>query len=161
MINKSKTCCFTGHRSIPSAQLESVEFYTCKTIESLAAQGYTTFISGGALGFDQLAAKIVLRLKQKYPQLSLIMALPCRNQDETWNTFQKNQYRRILERADSVICLNEKYCTGCMHQRNRFMVDNSDICIAYLTRSSGGTAYTVRYAEESGLGLVNIAHLIT
>ena len=30
------------------------------------------------------------------------------------------------------------------------MVDNADIVIAYCTRNSGGTAYTLGYAKEKG-----------
>jgi hypothetical protein len=47
-----------------------------------------------------------------------------------------------------------------MHKRNRHLVDNSSACIAYLTESKGGTAYTVDYAEKHGLTVFNIAELI-
>ena len=43
-----------------------------------------------------------------------------------------------------------------MHKRNRHLVDNSSVCVCYLNRESGGTAYTVRYAKEKGLEIVNI-----
>ena len=43
-----------------------------------------------------------------------------------------------------------------MHKRNRHLVDNSSLCIAYLTKESGGTAYTVNYARQSGLTIINI-----
>lgn len=161
MPDKSTACCFTGHRSIPAFQLANVELHTAKAIKSLADMGYTTFISGGAVGFDLLAAGIVLRLKAKYPQLRLVMVLPCKNQDAKWNLVQKNQYQSVLAHSDDVICLSENYFSGCMHIRNRFMVNHSNICIAYLTHNSGGTAYTVRYAEENKLGVINIAQLIT
>lgn len=160
LIDKTKNCCFTGHRTIPDKDAAMISSYTTEVIENLADMGYTTFISGGAIGFDLLAARIVLQLKTKYPQLRLVMALPCKNQDAKWNMFQKRQYRSILDNADEVICLNEEYCTGCMYQRNRFMVDNSFVCIAYMTHTSGGTAHTVRYAEERELGVVNVAQFI-
>ncbi len=159
MPDKNTVCCFTGHRTIPAFQLAEVEACTAKAITSLADLGYTTFLSGGAVGFDLLAAGIVLRLKNKYPHLRLVMVLPCKDQSAKWNYVQKQQYESILSRADEVICLSENYFSGCMHIRNRFLVNHSSICIAYLTRSSGGTAYTVRYAEECDLGVVNIAQL--
>ena len=44
-----------------------------------------------------------------------------------------------------------------MLKRNRHLVDNSSVCICYLTESTGGTAYTVEYARKSGLTIVNLA----
>lgn len=52
---------------------------------------------------------------------------------------------------------SEEYTRGCMHKRNRHLVDNSSACIAYLTESKGGTAYTVDYAAKHGLTVFNIA----
>lgn len=44
-----------------------------------------------------------------------------------------------------------------MAKRNRHLVDNSSVCVAYLTQSGGGTAYTVEYANKHGLKIINIA----
>ena len=43
-----------------------------------------------------------------------------------------------------------------MHRRYRHLVDHSGVCVCYLNRDSGGTAYTVRYAKEKGLEIVNL-----
>ena len=42
--------------------------------------GYTTFISGMALGFDMICAEIILQLKKEYPNIKLIGAIPCKHQ---------------------------------------------------------------------------------
>jgi hypothetical protein len=44
-----------------------------------------------------------------------------------------------------------------MQKRNRHLVDNSSVCICYLTKPTGGTAYTVNYARRSGLQVINMA----
>ena len=31
------------------------------------------------------------------------------------------------------------------------------VCVCYLNRESGGTAYTVRYAKRKGLEIINLA----
>lgn len=46
---------------------------------------------------------------------------------------------------------------GCMHKRNRHLVDNSSACISYLTENKGGTFYTVNYAKSKGVEVINIA----
>ena len=47
--------------------------------------------------------------------------------------------------------LQEKYEAGCLLARNRYMADRADVLLAYCERESGGTAYTVRYAQKHGV----------
>lgn len=154
---KSFTCCFTGHRIITGESKIYVFNRLCDTVRELYLQGITNFVSGGALGFDTLAAFAVLHLKRKFPKIKLTLALPCRDQDSRWSHADRETYRKILDAADEIICLNESYCTGCMHQRNRLMVNLSSVCVAYCTKASGGTAYTLSLAESEGLGVINLA----
>lgn len=72
-------------------------------------------------------------------------------------TTKDNIHKR---QADKVVYTSKEYTRGCMHKRNRHLVDNSSICIAYLTEQSGGTAYTVDYARKNGLIVINIAEKI-
>ena len=53
------------------APAEEVERGVIKVVEELIQKGYLYFGAGGALGFDALASEAVLRLKKKYPQLTL------------------------------------------------------------------------------------------
>ncbi len=120
-------------------------------------QGYRYFGCGGALGFDTLAAQTVLRLREIYPEIRLILVLPCRDQTRGWKQADVAEYDRIMKAADKVTYTSEQYYSGCMHKRNRHLVDNSSLCICYLTEQSGGTAYTVNYARSQGLKIINIA----
>lgn len=120
-------------------------------------QGYHYFGCGGALGFDTLAAQTVLRLREIYPEIRLILVLPCRNQTRGWKQDDVAEYDRIMKAADKVTYTSEQYYSGCMHKRNRHLVDYSSLCICYLTEQSGGTAYTVNYAQSQGLKIINVA----
>ncbi len=51
--------------------------------------------------------------------------------------------------------MNDVYRSGIYHQRNRLMVDNSSLVIAY-SDGTGGSQYTVNYARKQGLGVKNI-----
>ncbi len=157
---KINRCCFSGHRNLPYGSKEKIASILGEVICDLRGKGYTQFISGGALGFDLLAAEVVLQKKSDIPNLKLIMALPCRGQNLKWSPVDKRRYEKVLRNADEVVYVTEKYCTGCMQLRNKFMVENSSICIAYKTRKSGGTAHTVNYAREKGLGVINISELL-
>ena len=120
-------------------------------------QGYRYFGAGGALGFDTLAAQTVLKLKSEYPEIKLILVLPCENQTRGWGRTNLEEYERIKALADKVVYTSKDYYSGCMHKRNRHLVDNSSLCICYLTEQSGGTAYTVNYARSQGLKIINVA----
>ncbi len=58
---------------------------------------------------------------------------------------------------DKVVYMSEHYTRDCMFRRNRHLVDNSSVCICYLTGKRGGTAYTVKYAEQEGIMVKNLA----
>lgn len=154
---KEKTVCFTGHREIPFLKAGAIKHMLKKTLENLIERGYCYFGAGGALGFDTLAAQTVLELKSKYPQIRLILVLPCLSQADRWSDRDKAVYEDIKNRADKVVYTAQEYFKGCMHKRNRHLVDNSSVCICYLTRKTGGTAYTVDYADKNGLQVINIA----
>ena len=147
---KSRTACFTGHRELPTDDLPEISKRVEDTLATLIEQGYRYFGAGGALGFDTLAAQVVLRLRERYPQIRLILVLPCLNQTRGWPQADIDTYEEIKRCADKVTYTSEHYFRGCMQKRNRHLVDNSSVCICYLTKPTGGTAYTVNYASEHG-----------
>lgn len=154
---KEKTCCFTGHRDIPSGQYQKIFAKTEETIEAFIQQGYLYFGAGGALGFDTIAALAVLKLKERYPNIRLILVLPCLSQTRGWSKEDIEIYEDIKRKADRIVYTSQEYTRGCMHKRNRHLVDYSSACISYLTENKGGTFYTVNYAKSKGLTVINIA----
>lgn len=154
---KFNTCCFTGHRLIRTCDKEVLIKNLNKNILELISKGVFTFITGGALGFDTLAAETLFEIREnKFPHIRVILALPCKNQDELWQEKDKERYRKILAKADDIIYLSESYSPYCMHKRNRFMVDSSRYCIFYLYNNRSGTYKTVKYALEKNLNIINI-----
>ncbi len=142
------TCCFTGHRNLPLSEREQILSVLTEKIEELISAGIAVFINGGALGFDTLSALAVLGLKNKYPNIKLKIYAPHKEQALRWSEENKSIYQYILSRADEVKILAPYNYTGCMHERNRRMVDDSDCVIAYVKKSSGGSYYTAAYAES-------------
>lgn len=157
MATRDRTCCFTGHRHIPENQYQAVAERLEATLQNLIERGVIFFGVGGALGFDTLAAKTVLRLKSKYPHIKLILVLPCLSQSQGWTEGDKQIYEDIKKQANKVVYTSEEYTKDCMFKRNRHLVDWSCVCVCYLTRDYGGTAYTVDYARRRGLSIFNLA----
>lgn len=156
-MTKETTCFFTGHRSYPREQYESIRSATESIIRTLYDEGYRNFICGGALGYDQLAAETVMRLRNnEYADMKLHLYIPCEGQAANFAPGDKFAYDYVRERADSEKVLYPRYVRGCMHARNRAMADDSSICIAYLKKPTGGTAYTVDYAQKKGIKIIYI-----
>ena len=150
------SCFFTGHRAISSALIPALEHRTeaaCKLL--IRDNNITDFIAGGARGFDTLAALTVLRLKNLYPDIRLLLYLPCTDQAWHWGKRDAERWQYILDRADEHRFIHDgKYISGCMQLRNRMMADDAKYGIAYCSRNSGGAYYTVTYAKKKERELI-------
>ena len=150
-----KRCMFTGHRKICARDVKLLPTWLDDQIERLIEQGYTDFCAGGAMGFDTLAALKIIEKKAKYGFIKLHLYLPCHSQTKFWSDSFKRAYQYVLDHSDSVWYASEEYTRGCMQRRNRAMVDASDVCLAYCNSATGGTRYTVSYAEKQGIKVIN------
>ena len=109
---KDETACITGHRTLSFFQKPKIKKRTKKVLIDAIEQGYRYFGAGGALGFDTLAAQAILELKNEYPQIRLILVLPCRDQTRGWKEADIAEYERIMKAADKVTKTShtEKVC---------------------------------------------------
>ena len=152
-----KSCCCTGHRpkgfpfpygadkqkhnAYLKALKDKIELAVCR-------YGITNFISGMAIGADLDFAETVLKLRNIYP-ITLECAIPCKNQTLKWSAKDVLRYQSILNSADEINLISERYTPECMLKRNRYMVDKSELVIAVFNGvQSGGTWYTVKYADS-------------
>ncbi len=150
-------CCFTGHRTVSPETAAALAHILDRHLERLATEGFTEFRTGGARGFDTIAALRVLSLKERFPVCRLRLILPCRDQTKFWRTGEKTLFEDILQKADAVDYITDTYTPACMYERNRALVNGSDLCIAYLTENCGGTLYTCTYALKHRVELLNVA----
>lgn len=145
-----KSCFFTGHRIIANEdkpQLRNKLKNVCMHL--IENEGVTRFISGGALGFDTIAAETVLDLKKRYPNISLHLYLPCTNQTARWRASDVDKWNKIKTLADEYkYIVNMPYIAGCMQLRNKAMVNDAKFAVAYCTKSFGGTYSTIKYAQD-------------
>ena len=155
-----RTVGFTGHRSLsPEETLQTAEALH-STVDLLISMGATDFYAGGALGFDTLAARAVLAAKNAGADVHLHLLLPFPGQDRRWGRGDKAMYRSILESADDHEYFCEKYLPGIYHLRDRAIAERSEVIVAFLSKGSGGTAYTVDLAESLGREIINLADRI-
>ena len=148
-----KVCAFTGHRKLAGTDFD--ELLLGRVVTNLVKNGVKRFLCGMAVGFDMKAAQTVIALKMTY-DIELVACLPCANQSERFSAKNKMLYDEILACCDEVVVLEEEYTQGCMHRRDRYMVDNSDIIVCFLRKKSGGTYYTVNYAKEANKKIIEV-----
>lgn len=89
---------FSRHRKIPPGQVDALARRLRLTIIKLIEDGYIYFLTGGALGFDTLAAKTILALQTNYPHIQLILALPCVSQADKWSSSEKQFMMKLRNR---------------------------------------------------------------
>ena len=145
-------CCFLGHRPEKLDQSpEEVRAWLEEQIDSAIADGYTTFISGCAMGVDIWAGQIVLRKKATHPALRLIAATPWPGFAGRWNDEWRRQYNGLLKSADLVINVCDHYHDSVFRQRNEWMVNHSSRVIAFWNGTPGGTKNAIDYAKGQGV----------
>ena len=128
-----------------------------RIVSEMYDRGYRNFCCGGAVGFDTLAEKAVLALREKHDDVRLVLILPCREQTKKWKAADVAVYEEILTLADEIIYTSEHFTPFCMHVRNRRLIEESSVCIAYLVTDSGGTASTVKHAQQQGVEIIKMA----
>ena len=149
---REEICCLTGHRRLPQNQMEGITEALKTAAEKLIAEGVKCFRVGGAVGFDTLAAQVLFALRERHPEIRVVLYYPFDGFTDGWSAEQTEVYQRLLPLYDDVICVcrRPKRPAYAYLKRDRWMVEGAGYVIAYCTKKTGGTAYTVRHAEKSG-----------
>ena len=156
--NIQKTAFFTGHRILSRTDLSDLPEKIFQCLSASYDSGYRRFFCGCALGFDTLAAFETVRLRERFPDVQLLLAIPCETQSDRWQASDRETYRRLLSPSDDRVVLSPSYYKGVMMTRNRYMADRSSLCICFLRNMRGGTASTVRYALlQDRIRVINLA----
>ena len=151
-----KACSFTGHRAISPVHIAPLTDLLDRAITYAYAEGCRTFFSGGAVGFDILAARRVLLFRISHPDVRLVMLLPCVGQEEKWSPEQRERYYQVLRDADELEYLADAYDPDCMRRRNAALVSRADMLVAYVARRSSGAGQTLAMAEKKGIPTYNL-----
>jgi uncharacterized phage-like protein YoqJ len=169
--SKEKTVCFSGHRpeKLPSGGDSSAE--VTRMLKSLLydeilksiQDGYNTFVTGLANGFDTWAAEIIIELKSKDYNIRLVSASPYENHGAGFSGAERWARARIIENSDEFVNVSKDYDKYCMKRRNEYMVNRSSKLIAMVSDYKSGTGQTIRYAKSQGLELkiFNLNNILT
>ena len=137
------TVTFCGHRH--TQDTPELRAWLTSNVEKLIAEGADTFYLGGYGDFDHIAASVVWTLKQKYPQIEAVLVLAYLGRAVNGERYDRTMYPEIEGGPMRFAIV----------KRNRWLVDNSDVVIAYVILDSGGAAATRRYALRKNKRVIN------
>lgn len=144
------TVCFCGHSKLYSSY-DSIKEKCYEIVLEQIARGVDSFLVGDYGDFDGLAASICLALRKKHP-IKVCLVLPY------YKPYIDDYTQQRYNRFDSVITppLEDTPHRYRIIKANQYMVNESDIVIAYV-RSSGGAAKTLKYAKRKDKIIINFA----
>lgn len=107
--------CFTGHRDI-SENKEVLSQHLYRRLENAVKYGITDFYTGGAIGWDTLAALTVISLRRRYPHIKLHLVLPCPPEEQSrgWSEQERSLLYETIKAAYTVEQVCSYYSYDCM-----------------------------------------------
>lgn len=127
---------FCGHKDVFDP--EAVSAWLNDTVEGLICEGADCFYLGGYGQFDALAAAVVHKQKERYLEIRSVLVLPYLDREYDVSAYDETVYPPL----ESV---PKRYAVS---RRNEYMIDQSDVVIAFVTHSFGGAYKTLCYAQR-------------
>ena len=146
-----KSCFFIGHRDADERLLPRLELVIDRLIRE---DGVRYFYVGGYGGFDRLATAAVRRMKQKYPDITLMLVLPyhpAERPTESPDGFDGTYHPDGLESTP------KRYA---IVRANKIMVDTCDWLVCYVRHGASNSRKLLDYAEHlNNMGLIQIVNV--
>lgn len=121
--------------------------------ELLLTKQYVEFLVGRDGDFDLLVASVIRRCKRecRSDNSSLVWVLPYMTAD-----FRDNEesYRAYY---DEIEVFSGTHYKAAFQQRNRSMIDRSDLAVFYVEKKQGGAYSTMKYAAAREIETINFA----
>lgn len=155
-MENAKVCSCFGHRNGCQSAGEKLDKLD-KLVEESYFEGYTVFMSGGMGKFDEKFESAVRKAKLRHKEIKLFLVVPYfSNKLNTNKDYLEEMYDGVIV-PDTV---EGVFFKKAISVRNRWIVDNSDLIIAYVERDYGGAFEAVKYAKSKGKQIINIGKLV-
>ena len=140
------SCTFFGHRDCPDSLKPKLQ---SAIIDLITNHGVDMFYVGNQGAFDRLARGVLREVTQECPRARYAVVLAYTPSE-----------RPAADTADTMLpegieLVHPRYAIS---WRNNWMLQQSDIVVAYVTHSWGGAAQYVQKAIRSGKTVINLYH---
>ena len=144
-MDKSKTCCFFGHREVTHNIREKLK----ATIEKLITEdGVTDFYVGHQGQFDSMAYSVLKELKAKFPHIRYTVVLAYMPDERI-----KELYGEDTLFPDGLETVPKRFAIS---KRNDWMIQQSGFAVCYVYKITGGAAKFREKAESKGLRVIQV-----
>ena len=137
---------FFGHRDCYGLSEERVYH----AIEALIHKGADMFYVGNQGTFDGMAHRCLKMLKTVYPHMQYAVVL----------AYLPVQKREFEDLSDAIYPEIEGHPKFAIDRRNRWMIEQSDGCLCYLTHTWGGAYKYACIAKRRGLQIINLGDVV-
>lgn len=149
------TVSFFGHRRIDEPL--KVEQRLEQVVRMLLTEKrYVELLIGRDGEFDQLVSSVIRRCKRtvRDDNSALVWVLPYEISEFRQNEESFRAYYDEIEICESSAVGHFK---GAHQERNRAMVDRSNLVVFCIQHESGGAWQTMKYAKKQGVSYINLA----
>lgn len=148
------TCTFAGHRDMHF--FNNRERLMAEIEKLLQMDNEFLFLNGDRGDFDRIGAGVTWEAKRRHPEKSIKLALVLPYLSKGVNR-DKDYYRTLYDEIIIPEEADNAHYKAAIRIRNRWMVDQSDIVFACVSRNYGGAFETVKYAKRHGKTVINLA----
>lgn len=127
---------FCGHGNV--ANKNDVQEWLYAATENLILEGAKTFYLGGYGEFDSLAKSVLREHKKCYSYIDIVLILSYLN-----SSIDEAGYCYTL--YPPIETVPKRFAIS---KRNEWMIEQSDIVVAYVTHGWGGAAKTLEFAQR-------------
>lgn len=127
-----------------------------QVIQRAVKAGFDTFIVGGALGIDQMAARAAINVREE-SLIQIILARPFPKMEAKWPKLSQEYFLWLQDQMDQVIDVSEgPYAPHKMMTRNKWMVDHSEAGCGVYNGTGGGTDNCINYTQLCNKPLLHV-----
>jgi len=149
-------CYFIEQKKLPKEKLPQIKKNLIYEIERLILEGGIYFFCGISEGFNILAIHTVLKLKEKFPHIKLVLVLPYKQQELILDKKEKELYNEFKDKADDVIFLVDVFSAYCAKKGTEHILDSCGAIICYIIKDNDFTEI-LSYAKSKDIKIINIA----
>ena len=140
-------CTFFGHRNCPDGLKHRLR---AVIIDLITNRGIDMFYVGRQGGFDRLVRSVLREITQEYPQMRYAVVM----------AYMPSESSAPNDASDTMLpegieLVPPRYAIS---WRNNWMLQQSDLVVAYVAHSWGGAAQYVQKATRAGKTVINLYH---
>lgn len=143
-------CCFFGHKNVNSNLTECL----LPILNELITEGVDSFLVGNQGSFDSIVLHTLRLLKEKHPHITyhiMLAYMPGAKQEYSSYDPMETLYPEGLESVHPRFAIS---------WRNKWMIQEADVVVTYITHSWGGAAQFAELAERKKKRVINIASMM-